>query len=614
MSRLARLRTLARLGPGNIARVAMYRLGLRSGWHPVQRLRGAIPRGRFYRAAAGRAEMPAPNRQWRETALYFGWYRPPLPDQPPDWFANPFSDRPQPDASRDWWRIGDFGSGDIKGLWELSRLDWAVAWGTEAAHGDARALARLNQWLGDWAARNPPFKGPNWKCGQEASIRVMHLCLVAWILGQDADPEAGLADLIAVHLQRVAPTMSYAIGQANNHGTSEAAALFIGGTMLIGRHPHAQQWAAKGRRWLEVLSQRLIERDGSFSQYSVNYHRMMLDACTLAEAWRRYRHLPAFSQALAARLGAAAKWLCAFTDLETGDAPNIGANDGARLMPLTSCDYRDYRPSVQLAFALFLGQRAFAPGRWDDAAAWLGVKVPGDQAMPVSQTFDAGGYHVIRLANVLSAQRYPRFRFRPGQADALHLDLWVNGSNMLRDAGTFSYNTAPKLLDYFGGVAGHNTIQFDGRDQMPRISRFLWGGWLRTEECQPVREDGATVQAGASYRDATGARHCRKVTVSGREVRVEDLVEGFARSAVLRWRLLPGNWRLERLERKNATAYQLTNDGGFCVEISASVESVRCALTHGWESRYYLQKSPVPVVEFEIAAAGAITTRISWSE
>ncbi|MBC7154763.1 MAG: heparinase II/III-family protein [Rhodobacteraceae bacterium] len=601
MSRLARLRTLARLGPGNIARVAMYRLGLRSGWHPVQRLRGAIPRGPFYRAAAGRAEIPAPNRQWRETALYFGWYRPPLPDQPLDWFANPFSDRPQPDASRDWWRIGDFGSGDIKGLWELSRLDWAVAWGTKAAHGDARALARLNQWLGDWAAQNPPYKGPNWKCGQEASIRVMHLCLVAWILGQDDRPEPGLVALLVAHLRRIAPTTSYAIGQANNHGTSEAAALFIGGSFLAGHDPRAGAWARKGRHLLEERARALIGAEGSFSQYSVTYHRVMLDSYALAEAWRRHQSLPAFSGALNARLSAAATWLFAMTDAESGDAPNIGANDGARLMPLTDSDYRDFRPSVQLGMALFHGRRAFDAGPWDDALTWLGIVLPEARATAPARSFDDGGYHVLRRGGALAVLRYPRFRFRPGQADALHLDLWHGGRNLLRDAGTYSYNA--EGAEWFGGTGAHNTVEFDGRDQMPRLGRFLFGDWLAAEAVEPVHATQGGQVAEAGYTDGHGARHHRRVVLGDGHLTVTDRIGGQFGRACLRWRMAPGDYALGDFT---------VTGGGMSLQIKAEGCLPHLNLTRAPESRYYLRKDDLPVLELTLDGPATITTRISF--
>ena len=75
------------------------------------------------------------------------------------------------------------------------------------------------------------------------------------------------------HLRRIAPTIRYAIAQDNNHGTSEAAALFIGGTWLaLLGEPAGRRWAVRGRRWLEDRAGRLIGVDGSFSQYSLNYH------------------------------------------------------------------------------------------------------------------------------------------------------------------------------------------------------------------------------------------------------------------------------------------------------------------------------------------------------
>jgi len=45
--------------------------------------------------------------------------------------------------------------------------------------------------------------------------------------------------------------MSYAIGLQNNHGTSEAGALFIGRSVLIQHDPRAADWMHKGPRWLE---------------------------------------------------------------------------------------------------------------------------------------------------------------------------------------------------------------------------------------------------------------------------------------------------------------------------------------------------------------------------
>ena len=91
------------------------------------------------------------------------------------------------------------------------------------------------------------------------------------------------------HLCRIAPTIRYAIAQDNNHGISEAAALFIGGTWLVKMgNLVGQRWADMGRYWLEDRALRLIGPQGSFSQSSLNYHRMILDTFCIVEFCRQH--------------------------------------------------------------------------------------------------------------------------------------------------------------------------------------------------------------------------------------------------------------------------------------------------------------------------------------
>lgn len=599
--RWTQAKTYARLGPASIARVAAYRLGLKSGCHPVQRLAAPLAQPPFFRQHCDLVARAEPNRTWDDSLWRFGWHHVPLSDRPADWFTNPFSDNTQPNTALDWWRIPDFDTGDIKGLWELSRMDWAVAWATTAACGDAAALDRLNLWLADWARCNPPYKGPNWKCGQEASIRVMHMVAAAWVLGQDKAPEQGLVDLLRTHLQRIAPTMSYAIGQQNNHGTSEAAALFIGGSFLKGHDQRANAWARKGRRWLEERASTLIEQDGSFSQYSVTYHRVMLDTYALSEAWRRHRGLLEFSARLRTRLAAATGWLHAMTDPKTGDAPNLGANDGARLLPLTGSDYRDFRPSIQLAAALFRGTDAYGPGPWTAPLRWFDVPDGHSVESAVSASFDQGGYHFLQQRQAMAVLRYPRFRFRPSQADALHLDLWHNGLNLLRDAGTYSYNANGSK--WFTSTAAHNTIEFDGRDQMPRLGRFLFGDWLKAEAVDPVCDDGMTARAAAAYTDAIGAQHHRAITLSADGLTCQDTISGNFEVACLRWRLAPGEWHVE--------GYIICN-GTYSIVIEIDGVPISPALSTTLESRYYQQKTEIPQVSVKINRPGKLVTKVAF--
>lgn len=600
---LPRLRTLWALGPANLVRVGLYRTGLRLGIHPAQRIRAPeCPPGPYFSPPGVTLPLPVPDR-WKGDALLFGRYRRPIGDAPPDWMAEPLADEPSPPdtniAATPWWNIPDFAHGDIKRIWEYSRLDWTLAFAQQARAGDYGAFERLECWLEDWVARNPGYCGANWKCAQEASIRLLHLATAALLLGTEGHMTAAMRSLVDTHVRRILPTLSYARAQDNNHATSEAGALFVAGAWLrAAGQPGADALLRHGRALVEKSTLRLFAEDGSFSQHSTNYHRLALDTLSLVEVWRRRAGDSPFSAAWIARSRAATDWLRIMTDPVSGETPNLGANDGANLLPLTDAAYRDFRMSVQIACALFAEHRAFPPGPWDAAAAWLGVALPSVvEPLPAKAIFPDGGYAVLRHGEAMAMLRFPRFRFRPSQADALHLDLWHHGENLLRDGGTFSYNTSSEWIEYFGGVASHNTVQFDNAPQMPRISRFLLGDWLDTET-SGITPDGFA----ACYRSREGWRHRRSIALGDHLIVTDDL-SGFKRQAALRWRLTPGNWLLEG----NAVSV------GRCRLTVRSEVPLSLALVQGWESRHYLEKTCLPVLEATITRPGRITSAYHWA-
>jgi len=630
------LRTVPRLGLPHVAAVAVYRLALRAGWF-VRRLPVRAPaRASVYalssapRPPSGVAAAPlvaAAGAALDGELTFFSRHRFQV-GSPPDWFLNPFNGRrvERPDAH--WSRVRDFDAalGDIKAVWELSRWDWALLFArAHCLTGRPDYLRALVDWSDDWVARNPVNQGPQWRCGQEVAIRMLTALLAARLLGQHVAPAAGLPGFVAHHCRRIVPTRFYAVAQRNNHALSEAAALYVGGAWLM-RSARAGdafrsepwRWYRLGRRAFQRAVLALVCPDGSFSQASLNYHRLLLDLLNVVEFWRRELDLEPLSDAFYGRARAALDWMAALVDPATGDAPNLGANDGARLFPLSAAGYRDYRPTVQLASLLFRGRLAYAPGPWDEPLHWLGLarekldlarEKPGlarggpDRALdsPESRVFPHGGYVVLRSPGPPGSWallRVPRFRFRPAHADGLHLDLWVAGLNLLRDGGSYSY-ADPDASAAFRSVACHNTAQCDGRDQMLPLGRFLYGGWLRLQKLGPLRCEPHGVGWTGAYRDYRGCLHRRSVAVHDRVWRVHDRVDG-ARVVVLRWRLAPDSWRLDGSTLTGARATIAVAADGPC----------RVSLEPGWESRCYLEKTPVPVLTVELrgGSCSAVTT------
>ena len=584
-------------------RVGSYRLGVRYGFHAVRGLSALAPEGPFFKAKSN-ADEPRAVEDNCGVHLLFGWIEVPLKNPPPDSLLNVLTGKRALGTTADWWRMPDFdpAAGDIKGIWELSRFGWAPMFALAACDGKESAIPTLNAWIGAWLEQNPPYKGPNWKCGQEASIRVMHLAMASLLLGEESVTPS-LLTLIQIHLQRIVPTLAYAVAQDNNHGTSEAAALFIGGAILQRRgHRSGEDFCRIGRTTLEERVQRLFEEDGSFSQYSVNYHRLALDTLSMAEIWRRVSKAGPFTAAFYSKAEKALNWLAAFCDPANGGGPNIGPNDGAKLLPLPGVALTDSRATVALAAELFYGGQP-APSASEPLMFVDPRKLRTRAAAQYSRVFNDGGYAVLRKGDASAFLRFPRFRFRPGQADALHVDLWLGGINILRDAGSFSYASAADVK-YFGGTESHNTIQFDGRDQMPRVGRFLFARWLTTEKIDPLREGEGFAEFGATYRDYLGARHHRHLKLSDSALEVRDRIEGSFRKAVLRWRLAPGDWELN-----GSTVF---NESGK-LSVKCSVPAVSVGLATGWESIYYGRKTVVPVLEVEIPGRAEITSTFAWN-
>lgn len=610
---ISKIKTAFRLGPKEFITVIIYKFLIRHSLHSVCKLESDIPSGPFF----ARSRLPKLDlltvSKWDTSGTLFSYHDVSI-DEPPKWLNNPITNKEAALKLEPWWKISDFDDsvGDIKLIWEQSRMNWAIVFAQRARNGDEGSLKRLNFWLSDWIKNNPPYLGHNWKCGQEASIRVMHLCVAALILGQEKDSLLGLQELIRLHLRRIAPTIQYAIAQNNNHGISEAAALFIGGSWLdVSGAQDGKKYEKLGRQWLDNRASKLIEEDGSFSQYSLNYHRMVLDTFSITEIWRKRLSKDSFSSMFYDRAIRASSWLYQMICPKSGHGPNLGANDGSHLLQLTECCYRDFRPSVQLASNLFEERLAYEDnGLWDNHLTWMGIENKKINPSKYQNCdYDSGGYKVLRSNAAHVIFRYPKFRFRPSQADAMHIDLWVNGKNLLTDAGSYSYNTNPDIFDYFNGTASHNTVQFDGRDQMPKLGRFLFGSWLKTEQVSPVRISDSLTSTSANYQDFKGVKHYRKVCINDYSLSTHDRINGFKKNAVIRWRLTKSQWIL-----KNIKSGVEVSNGLYKLTVTSDVPILRADLSVGWKSLYYMQKEKIPVLEVEVGSAGSILSEFTWAK
>jgi len=404
---------------------------------------------------------------------------------PPEWHCNPFSGENVP-PDLHWSKIDDFAFGDIKIIWEPSRFSYVydlvrAYWRT----GDEHLSELFWRLVEDWRLHNPPQQGPNWKCGQEISFRVMAWCfgLYGFLDSPTTTPHriTMLAQMIAVSGERIEKNIAHALSMQNNHGISEGVGLWTIG-VLFPEFRDSSRWRERGREILEALGRELIYADGSFVQHSVNYHRLMLHdylwSFILADL-----HEQPFSDELRNRVKQAGEFLYQLQDEISGRVPYYGQNDGALVLPVNNCDYQDFRPVIQVIYYYSTGSRCYDNGTWDEDLLWLfgpeALDAPADVPDRVDLRAEVGGYYTLRSNNGFAFTRCASYKHRPGQADMLHLDLWWQGQNITLDPGTYSYNENDPWNNPFAHTVYHNTVTIDGQSQMERMGKFLWLPWVQ---------------------------------------------------------------------------------------------------------------------------------------
>lgn len=443
---------------------------------------------------------------------------------------------------------GDFQiEGDIKYSWEPARFGWALTLG-RAYHLTRNEAYAASFWdyFDQFVDANPPNLGPHWMNGQEVAIRLMALVWAGQVFetaaASSGERRVRLAHSISAHASRIPSTLVYARAQNNNHLVTEAAGLYTAG-LALPDHPNATGWRALGWRWLNWAFCHQISDFGEYIQHSTNYHRLILQTALWVDAIRDVDWPDQTLQSLSR----ATHWLFSMIDPASGRTPNLGANDGALILPLSVTPFNDFRPTVQAAVRAFL--RFQIPGGvWDELSLWLGLDTREKSYEPNLYMADH-----LRGPESWAYLRATQFPSRLGHMDQLHLDLWWRGLNITKDAGTYLYNANPPWDNPLVVSRVHNTVTVDSRDQMTRGGRFMTLDWFPAYSKSVVATDESALGQVIAYHNGfPGVRHERIVTIYTNErwVVEDRLKSKQAHTFRLHWLLPDWEWEIETEEHK----------------------------------------------------------------
>lgn len=564
---------------------------------------------------------------WTETARQVGaghlsflgidWPRPVegATDSLPDWHLDPATGQRWPDDRYCFdisYRHADE-YGDVKNVWELSRLQYLQPVAAYAlVSEDAAAISTCERHLDSWIAANPVYRGVHWSSGIEVAFRIVSILVVLGLIGDrfSERSRAGLMRSLYQHgwwLARYPSRHS----SANNHLVAEAAGLFMLGTLCPGL-PGASRWAAYGRAVLERECQRQIHADGVGAEQSPAYAALTVEWLLLSgDLGRRLGRdfSPEFWSRIA-RAGAFLKWV---TD-SSGHQPRIGDDDDSHVLG----NGMGVEPTINSVMAAV----AHATDR-PEISPPVPVRHLRHALMPAPppngiwpggfRHFSEGGYSVQRHLGKGAADHLLVFDHGPigylsiaahGHADTLAVWLHVEGEPVLIDAGTYLYHAGHAWRDHFRGTVAHNTLTIGGENSSEISGPFNWARKAETRVLE-LKDSPDAWQVSAEhdgYRASHGVSHVRTLARTGTGTyRITDSLRG-----------QPSPQRVEigflvspMFEVEAAgTGFRIRDERGVVLTIRHAgglagwLETGRSAPERGWHSPSFGVRAPAPRIVF----------------
>jgi len=531
-----------------------------------------------------------------------------------DWHCDPVHRKSAPRIA--WFKVPylDFEQvGDHKITWELNRHQYFVTLAKAYRFTEHPRYAEelFRQWY-HWREQNPYPIGINWASSLEVAFRTLSWLWVWHLLeGSPVVPQPFAVDLHRAlilngrHIERYLSTYF----APNTHLLGEAVALFFIGT-LAPWSPAVQRWQHLGWRIILREAQRQVQPDGMHFEQSIHYHVYAVDFFLHARilADRNGTAIPAsFDQTIEGMLEA----LCALR--RSGPLPQFGDDDGGRVFDGARNLRRHMSDPLAVGAALY-NRADFkeAAGSATEETFWLlgtaGAErfdsLPDFKSAPESFALQGSGIHVMSASS--SAEQQLVIDAGPqgpgwaghGHADALSIQLALNGLPILIDPGTYTYSDVAGERGRFRETGSHNTVRLDGASQAEPAGSFKWNALAHGQAERWITGNMFDFFVGSHSGYSRLARpvlHRRYIFYLKPDFwLIRDVLEGqgshqvevlwnFAPGAL---RVVPGGFEFAASEQSAATL------------LFAGVAAFVPDLSQGWYSPTYGRREPCPVLRF----------------
>ncbi len=499
---------------------------------------------------------------------------------PINWHINPLTQYEE-SGEKKWYLIPDFDKqrGDIKAIWEASRFSHLFYLSRAyMITKDKKYYNEFSEQIESWIRENKYSFGVNYKCGQEAAFRMMNILINYGLfknygLITESDTK-NVFGIVHDSYKKIQSNFFYARKCIrNNHAISEAVGLLIGAYCS-----NKQKQIKKSFSLLDQILKEQFLEDGGYIQYSFNYQRLVLqliEVILLIETRTQY----SLSDESRNRIRKSILQMYQIQD-SSGDVPNYGSNDGALIFPVTVCDFRDFRPTLNSLHMMLNGKRLFKKGKYDEEVLWFSeidpLRTNFANIERKSKAYRNSGLFTFRheFGHMMIVMN--KFETRPAQMDQLHIDLWHKGINILCDSGTYSYATG--LGKELALTRAHNTLKIKSTEQMNKRGAFLIYDW--TESMVEKYDESNFIGKVISK---NGYTHRRKIIFEADHFYINDFAFGDIVAGEI---VLHTPCEVKKVENSIVLKYEDN-------EIAKLSSSAKLMLDTSHRSLYYLRKEGV---------------------
>jgi hypothetical protein len=382
-----------------------------------------------------------------------------------------------------WYRItlDSKKLGDVKYTWELNRHQHLTTLGRAYFYTkDEKFANEYRDEILQWIKSNPVEYGINWASGLEIALRA-----ISWIASMDFfypffEKDKKFINLFSKEIwysgMHIYKNLFYTEHlMRNNHLIGESVGLLII-SLYFDRKGEANKWFNKSLKILKRESERQIRKDGSSIEESSSYEVFSLYLLLIAVIAMRNNKINVpneimesierganFIRCLVKPNGELAK----YGDCDDAKAIILSNNNQiSDVLNLSSVIFN--KPDLKVNINhLFPENILFLLGA-EALEKWNKMKNLKEK---YSKHFPEGKIGVINKNDIFFFVRFGNIS-EHAHADIGHFLFNLSGEDIIVDSGTYKYNTAKELRNYFRSTKTHNTLTLNGINQSLPVRTF----------------------------------------------------------------------------------------------------------------------------------------------